>query len=580
MARRAISPEAKKAGAAAFAGAISVAALGLVAVAGPPENEASPVVKKPSARGSVEIQLLGVNDFHGHLESPKSVPRTPGGQPVALGSAAALDSHLDRAAASHPGRTIRVHAGDMVGASPLLSSHFHDEPSVRAMNLMEFDVGTLGNHEFDEGGDELIRLLRGGQRRDGLQFKRDEHGARANTSAPDFKGVRFPYIAANTVDREGELDLPPTRVIERAGVRIGFIGVTTTTTPDYVLSQHAGRFSFPDISDAVNRQAAELRQHGVEAIVVLAHSGARHVNGDSGPARGEIMDEAAQMTGAVDVVIAGHTHSHLNARVRNPDDGGDKLVIEAKSFGVSYDRVRMRVDRGTGDVLSKTGDTPATWGDEVTPDARIDSLVSGLARTIAPLANRVVGRAAHPLLRGRRGAARGSIGALAARAQRRLAGTDFAVVNEGNARGDLDAGPITYAELFRASAYEHSVVRMTLRGADIKHLLDQQLAADPQSQLHVSGPDAGDLDPGRSYTVAANELLVDRGPYEVLRTRARGARPVGTDLQALVRYVEAARHRRLAPGAQSERWDTTLTTVPLGSRSMKRRTPHSSSRRG
>ena len=168
VARRAISPEARKVGAAAFAAAISVAALGLGAVAGTPD--------RPIPANAVEIQLLGVNDFHGRLEPPK-----PG-----IGGAAALDAHLDRAERGHPGRTVRVHAGDMVGASPMVSSFFHDEPSVRAMNLMDFDVGTLGNHEFDEGGDELARLLRGGQRRDGLQFKRDEHGRRVNTSAPDF----------------------------------------------------------------------------------------------------------------------------------------------------------------------------------------------------------------------------------------------------------------------------------------------------------------------------------------------------------------------------------------------------------
>ena len=144
----------------------------------------------------------------------------------------------------------------MVGASPMISSYFHDEPSVRAMNLMDFDVGTLGNHEFDEGGDEMVRLLHGGQRKDGLQFKRDEHGRPVNTSAPDFEGVRFPYIAANTVDHEGQLRLPPTRIIERAGVRIGFIGVTTHETPDYLLARHKERFDFLDISDTVNRHAA------------------------------------------------------------------------------------------------------------------------------------------------------------------------------------------------------------------------------------------------------------------------------------------------------------------------------------
>ena len=332
---------------------MAVAALGLAAAAGPAEETGKPAPAR-SDESVTEIQLLGVNDFHGHLESPKSVPRVPGGQPVALGGAANLHAHLDRAERSHPGRTIRVHAGDMVGASPLLSSHFHDEPSVRAMNLMRFDVGTVGNHEFDEGGDELIRLLRGGRRQDAGRLKRDAGGRLRNTSAPDFEGVSFPYTAANTVDREGRLGLPPTRVIERDGVRIGFIGVTTPSTPEFVLPRHADRFRFLDISDSVNRHAADLQRAGVEAIVVLAHSGAYHANGDSGAASGEIVAEAREMSAAVDVVIAGHTHSHLNTRVPNAEDGGHKLVIQANSFGIAYDRVRMSVDRrkrrGAGQV--------------------------------------------------------------------------------------------------------------------------------------------------------------------------------------------------------------------------------------
>ena len=548
MARRAISPEARKAGAAAFGGAIAVAALGLAAAAGP----------APGPRpGATEIQLLGVNDFHGHLEPPKSVPRSPGAGPVALGGAANLHAHLDRAERSHPGRTIRVHAGDMVGASPLLSSHFHDEPSVRAMNLMRFDVGTLGNHEFDEGGDELVRLLRGGQRRDADRLKRDARGRQVNTSAPDFEGVRFPYTAANTIDREGRLGLPPTRVIERAGVRIGFIGVTTPSTPEFVLPRHAERFRFLDISDSVNRHAADLQRAGVEAIVVLAHSGAYHANGDSGAASGEIVAEARQMTDAVDVVIAGHTHSHLNTRVPNGEGGGDKLVIEANSFGVAFDRVRMTVDRATGQVLAKSGDTPSTWADEVSPHPSTAALVAGHARRIAPLSERVVGRADRPLLRGRPHTANGSIGALAARAQMRLADADLAFVNEGNARADLDRGPITYAELFRASAYEHQVLRLTLTGAQIRAVLREQFdRPGAEVPLHmagvayrregerVAGVQLGGgrpLKDGKRYVVAANELLVRRGGFGSLSAGAATGRPVGTDLEALVEYIEARR---------------------------------------
>src|SRR5918999_1060784 len=215
-------------GAAAFAAALLVALLGLTAGA----QEPGPQVEPAPVSGTVELQLLGVNDFHGHLQPPE-----PG-----AGGAAWLGAWLDRAAGSHPERTIRVHAGDMVGASPLISSHFKDEPTIEATNRMGFDVGTLGNHEFDEGGAEALRLV-------GL--------------------ARYPYVAANTVTREeGELILPPYRIVRRAGVKVGFIGVTTEDTPYFLLSEFARQYHWTDISDAVNRWVPELQRRGVQAIVV------------------------------------------------------------------------------------------------------------------------------------------------------------------------------------------------------------------------------------------------------------------------------------------------------------------------
>ena len=493
---RSISSESRKVGAAAFTGAIAAAALGLAAAAGPPEQ----------SRRTVEIQLLGVNDFHGHLESPGTAAREADGPEVPLGGAAALAAHLDRAALSYPGRTIRVHAGDMVGASPLLSSHFKDEPTVRAMNLMEFDVGTLGNHEFDEGGDEMLRLL---------------------------GGTRFPYIAANTIDREGELDLPPAMVLERAGVRVGFIGVTTPSTPRFLLDRHARRFEWRDISTVVNRHAADLRSRGVEAIVVLAHSGAFHESGETGPAAGEIIDETREMSSAVDVVIAGHSHSRLDTVVPNSDGDGGKLVVEAKSYGRAYDRVRMTIDRASGHVIAKSADTPDTWNDEVALDDEISALVAGYRQALGGLGDRVVGRAAVPLENRAPDGDPGNLGTVAARGQRRLAEADIAFVNDGNLRASLDAGPLTYAELFRACAYEHPVMRMQMSGRDVQRVLDQRSTGVP---LHVDGPSR--IDPARSYTVAANQLLIDEGDIEALTRAAADATSAGTDLEALVAEVD------------------------------------------
>jgi 5'-nucleotidase len=453
-------------GAAAFAAALLVALLGLTADAGEPAGIAR--------EGTVEVQLLGVNDFHGHLEPPE-----PG-----RGGAAWLGAWLDRATGSHPGRTIRVHAGDMVGASPLISSHFHDEPTIEATNRMDFDVGTLGNHEFDEGGAEALRLVR---------------------------RARYPYIAANTVTRErGDLILPPYEIVERAGVRVGFIGVTTIDTPYFLLSDFARAYRWLDLSDSVNRWVPELRRRGVEAIVVLAHAGAFQ----EGPAAaaGEIVDEARQMDDAVDVVVAGHTHSKLNLAV----DG--KLVIEALSYGVAFDRVRLKVDRRTGDVVQAAGRVLPTTHAGIEPDRELAELVADHAERVAPLGDRVVGYAPRQL-------DHHAVDRLAVDAQRAFAGADIALLNPGNTRADLEPGPITYADAFEVHAYEHPVWRLRMRGGDLLAAMAEQPG------LLVSGP--RELEPDTVYTVAANGIVAERAPFD----RAPDRQVVGTDLEALVAWL-------------------------------------------
>jgi 5'-nucleotidase len=287
--------------------------------ADPPQSrvQAPRTGEKASLRsGEASVRLLGVNDFHGNLESPFAL------EGRAVGGAAYLAAYLDRYA-KNPENTIRVHAGDMVGASPLVSGYFHDEPTVYAMNEMNFDVGTLGNHELDEGGEEMLRLINGGQRTDGEQFKDNASGQPVNTSDPNFPGTGFPYVAANTLrKRSAETVLPPHMVEERDGVKVGFIGVTTEDTPDIVMPEAVEPFRILDISETVNRYAAELRREkGVEAIVVLAHAGG-HQKG-AAEATGEIVAETREMSDAVDVVIAGHSHNRLNVRIE------DKLVVEA-----------------------------------------------------------------------------------------------------------------------------------------------------------------------------------------------------------------------------------------------------------
>jgi 5'-nucleotidase len=481
-------------GLAAFTAAMSVALLGLYAQAGTPEPR-----KEEPQPAVVKLRLLGVNDFHGHLEPPR-----PG-----IGGAAWLKSHLDRA--TLPGRTIRVHAGDMVGATPLISSWFHDEPTIEAANEIGFDVGTVGNHEFDEGGDELMRLLQGGRRTGPEALKPDVTGRLVNTSSPDFAGADFPYIAANTVDRDGGLLLPPYQIVERAGVRVGFIGVTTRSTPTFLLERHAARFRFTDISEAVNRWVPELRRRGAEAIVVLAHAGGPTQDQSDAPDFvGEIIDETRQMSSAVDVVVAGHSHSRIHVRVPNSDGSGDKLIVEALSYGVAYDLVDILVDTRTGEVVSKTAEIPGTGHEGVQGDAGVAALVERYRERVAPLADRVVGITQAPLTR-----SGGELGRLVASAEQAFAGTDVGVVKPVSLRADIDAGPVTYAEVAEALAFDHPVVRLRMTGRELRELIG--------SEASVAGPE--ELDPDASYSVAASELI------------AGGGHAVGTEPQALAWFL-------------------------------------------
>jgi 5'-nucleotidase len=451
----------------------------------------------------VRIQLLGVNDLHGHLE--------PAGD---VGGAAWLAAYFNRAAAAQPGRTIRVHAGDMYGASPLISTHFHHVSTIDAINLMHFDVGTVGNHEFDNGGDELVRLLR---------------------------RVRIPYTNANVVDREGGLRLPPYRIVERDGIKVGFIGVTTTSAPRYLLPRFARRFRFLDLSDSVNRWVPALQRRGVQAIVVLAHAGAFQAGGVDGKAAGEVIDETRQMSPAVDVVISGHTHSYLNTHV------GRKLVVQSYAFGNAFDRVEMTVDRRTGDVVSSRADIPHTYHAGITPDPRVAAVVRRYARLVRPLADRVLTNSRRSFSR-----ERGDLGRVVAAAQRQLAGADIAFVNPGNMRQNLRSGPVTYADVCAIEAYGHPVMRMRLRGRYLAALLRQQWDG-RLTRLYTSGLRYGHdgarisdltddrgrrIEPNRTYTVAANELIATGSRFSVLRDHGLGKQRVGTDVQALVAYLE------------------------------------------
>ncbi|MGI8911722.1 MAG: bifunctional metallophosphatase/5'-nucleotidase [Rubrobacteraceae bacterium] len=485
--------------------------------------------------GMAKVRLLGVNDFHGHLEE-----------------AASLAAYLDRYERRNPEGTIRIHAGDMVGGSPLVSGHFHDEPAIHAMNEMSFDVGTLGNHEFDEGGEKMLRLVNGGQK----------SGAR-NTSGPDFPGADFPYIAANALrESTGEPVLPPYRIVERDGARVGFIGVTTLETPE-ILAGTVEPFRFLDVSDTVNRYAAELRRKGVETIVVLAHEGGYQ----TGPmkAAGPIAAEAAQMSGAVDVVVAGHTHAFLKARA------GGKLVVEAGEYGTAFSVVDLRVDRATGHVKTSSARIVTNDGD-FGADPRIAAMVEKYEERVAPISDRVSGRAAGDVTRSTTPAGESALGDLVTDAYRSSAGTDFAFVVSGGLRADVAAGPVTYGDLYAARPFDKSLVEMELTGAEVHRVLEQQFDGEPRI-LQVSGlriaydpsrpegrrmtsltlPGGASLDRKAIYTAAIAGPLAEGGSGFTGFREGQNVRPAGKDLDALVKHIKSMPQPFEAPDPEEQR---------------------------
>src|SRR5688572_25180627 len=312
---------------------------------------------KPS--GTVNVQLLALNDFHGNLLPPSGSSGRVG--TIDAGGVEYLATHISNLRALNP-NTVVVSAGDMIGASPLLSALFHDEPTIEAFNLIGLDFNAVGNHEFDEGIDELIRMQEGGC-----------HPVDGCLDGDDFAGADFRFLAANvTWEKNDKTIFPAYKTKTFGGVHIAFIGMTLEGTPLIVSPSGISELNFLDEADTVNALIPELKQKGIETIVVLLHEGGTQVPSNSpinscNSISGPIVDIANNLDDAVDVVISGHTHLPYNCTI----DG--KLVTSAFSFGRLVTKVDLTIDKATGDVLTKIADNRI-----VTRDVAKDSTITAL----------------------------------------------------------------------------------------------------------------------------------------------------------------------------------------------------------
>lgn len=522
----------------------------------------------------IRFKILGINDFHGQLESRRVGNRLAGG-------AAVLASYLQSAADTTPNGALIVHAGDHVGASPPISALLQDEPSITFLNILsnkycrseeqdadqqdddyrEFDprcnvVGTLGNHEFDEGVTEMLRLIKGGI---------SPKGPFLDTT---FSGTKFPYINANVVNTKTNKPILPPYVIKKIkGAKIAFIGAVLKETPTIVTPTGVAGVTFLDEADAINSYVPEIKKQGVRAIVVTIHQGTRQ-NTYSGPTQdspvileGAIGNIVSRLDDEIDIVVSGHAHSFTNALMPN-QHGKLILVTQAFSFSTAYDDIDVAIDPKTKDIVEKSAAIITTWineGPGLTPNAQVAKLVSDAAAVVAPLVNRVLGISTSAITRTENTAGESALGNLIADAQRAAMQTDFAFMNPGGIRDDLNAGEVIWGELFTIQPFNNDLVRMNLSGTQIITLLNQQWLNQPFTRIlktsglkytwdnnlpvgnrivSVTRLDGTPLDLNTTYSVTVNSFIATGGDNftVLLQGTNRVIGPV--DLDALVTYVE------------------------------------------
>ena len=351
----------------------------------------------PPAPPPVELQVLSFNDFHGHLQPPSGTDATLGAQldPSAtpVGGAEYLASTLTSLRAGAP-NSVTVAAGDLIGGSPFLSGLFHDEPAVESLNALGLDVSSVGNHEFDEGVGELVRMQYGGCRFD--------DGCYAPWGPGGYPGADFSWLAANVVrESTGRTVLPGTTVRKVDGVKVGYIGMTLEDTPVLVSQSGIQGIAFQDEVETANAAAADLKKRGVETIVVLLHEGGlqtgtyQDCTGISGP----IAAIAGALDPEIDLVVTGHTHQPYICNIADPS-GAPRMVTSASSYGRVVTETSLFIDKATGDVnRSLTTSTNHLVSRTVAADAAQTAIIAKWNAVSAPVANRVIGSIAANLTR-------------------------------------------------------------------------------------------------------------------------------------------------------------------------------------
>jgi 5'-nucleotidase len=550
---------------------------------------------------TMKVRVIAFNDFHGNIDGANLnftsgvdgiPPRTPAG---GVDYMAGLVKQLKAAAPN----SVVVSAGDLIGASPLNSALFHDEPAIETMNRLGLDFNAVGNHEFDEGRDELLRMQNGGC------HPTDANSCQGNTvgTSYPFEGAEFDFLAANVVDTaSGKTLFPAYGVKNFKGNRVAFIGMTLQATPSIVTPAGIAGLEFNDEADTVNQLIGKLKRRGIDAVVVLVHEGGfapGSINGCSGVS-GPIVDIVGRLDDAVDLVVSGHTHQAYNCVLPNSTGRGIP-VTSAGAFSRIMTSIDLTLDTRSKDVTAVSAENKLVdrnnvlgAAEPIVPVAEISSIVANYNAIAAPIANRVIGSITADITTVRNAAGESALGdvvadaQLAATAPADKGGAVIAFMNTGGIRANFTYagstagegdGNVTYGESFTVQPFGNSLVVKTFTGQQIYDLLNQQWAvgqfADGGRTLQVSSgftyqhtfvrnssPLGGQyvcdgsvkingvpVDKAASYRVTMNSFLASGGDNFSVFNLGTGQLGGDLDLDALEAHFQA-NPGGVAPGPQ------------------------------
>ncbi len=558
---------------------------------------AGPVAARQGA-GPVTVGILAINDFHGSLEPPQAAVIAPDGHggsiAVPAGGAAWLASAIDSLRAKYPNHAT-VSAGDLIGASQFVSSVFLDEPSVGVMNRIGLDFNAVGNHEFDRGRNELLRMQRGGCQR---------YTSRRPCRLERFSGANFRFLSASTTTPDGKTLFPATG-IKRFGsgpqrVTLGFIGLTLRMTPMLVMPEGISGLAFGDEAEAINAAVPRLKRQGADAIVVLIHQGGRTADPQDpdgcNALSGDIRPILARLDPRVDVVVSGHTHSAYVCDYGTIDPARPFLLTSAGLYGKLVTDIRLEIDPAAHSVVASHADNvivqsegygdakgavgPTALYPAFTPDPAVYRYVQRYADAARAEAQRPAGRLSGPAGRGAalNPSAGGSLGMLIADAQLEAtagAGAQIAFTNPFGIRAPLTPAPdgaLTFGDLYRAQPFDNPLLTQTMSGAELRDVLEQCFdATGPEQELTPSAGFTYSYDrsrpPGQrivamelsgepvraeaDYRVTTNLFLAMGGDSFIGFARRRDAVTGMIDVAALEAWLTGASPRPVPAGERA-----------------------------